>query len=154
AAGSVFDRIEEAVLALDGIELVESSFQEVGGSLTVHLDRDARDAGGATAGRVREEVRKAAQGLDGVEVRTVSADGSDEGGGFGGGGPGGALAAASSGVLVSGPDMVQINLIAREIQARLESIPEVEEATVSGGVGQDELRVEPLPAALAAYRLN
>lgn len=154
AAASVFARMEQAVLALDGIELVESSFREVGGTLTVHLDPDARGAGGATAGRVREEVRKAAEGLDGVEVRAVSlGDGGGSGGGRNGG-SGGALGAAASEVRVSGPDMVQINLIAREIEARLESIPDVEEAWISGGTGQDELRVEPLRTALAAYRLN
>ncbi|HEX6994909.1 MAG TPA: efflux RND transporter permease subunit [Gammaproteobacteria bacterium] len=155
AATSVFARIEQAVLGLDGIELVESSFQEVGGTLTVHLDPAARDAGGATAGRVREEVRKAVEGLDGVELRTMTLDGT--GGGSGderNGGGGGALGGSASEVRVSGPDMVQINLIAREIQSRLESIPDVEEAWISGGTGQDELRVEPLAAALAAYRLN
>ena len=155
AAGTRFARIEQAVLGLDGIELVESSFQEVGGTLTVHLDPDARDAGRVTAGRVREEVRKAVEGLDGVEIRTASADGSGDGGASGeGGGPGGMLGASDSSIRVSGPDMVQLNLIAREIQSRLESIPEVEEAWISSSAGQDELRVEPLSTALAAYRLN
>src|SRR5690606_15753989 len=157
AAGNAFARIEQAVLGLDGIELVESSFQEVGGTLTVHLDRGARDARRISAGRVREEVRRAVDGLADVEVRTMSADPGAGGGGSGGepgGGSGGLLGASASEFRVSGPDMLQINLIAREIQSRLESIPEVEEAWISGGVGQDELRIEPLPAALAAYRLN
>src|SRR5690606_21481090 len=83
---AVYDRIEQAVLALDGIELVESSFQEVGGSLTVHLDPEAREAGGATPARVREEVRRAVEGLNQVEVRTANADGAAGGGGGGGGG--------------------------------------------------------------------
>src|SRR5690606_15237195 len=155
AAGTRFARFEQAVLGLGGIELVESSLQEVGGTLTVHLDPDVRDAGRVTAGRVREEVRKAVEGLDGVEIRTASADGSGDGGASGeGGGPGGMLGASDSSIRVSGPDMVQLNLIARRIQSRLESIPEVEEAWISSSAGQDELRVEPLSTALAAYRLN
>ena len=76
AAEEVFARIEQAVLDLDGIELVESSFEDIGGSLTVHFDTDSRDAGAATPTRVREEVRRAIVGFDRVEVRSESAGGS------------------------------------------------------------------------------
>ena len=70
AAEAVFERIEQAVLDLDGIERVESSFQEIGGTVTVHLDPDARD--GATPARVRDEVRLATRGLPGVEVSNAN----------------------------------------------------------------------------------
>ena len=38
AATAVFERGEQAVLALEGIELVESTLRGSGGSLTVHFD--------------------------------------------------------------------------------------------------------------------
>ena len=153
AAGAVFERAEQAVLELEGIDLVESSFEEVGGSLTVHLVPDAQDAGGATPERVRNEVRRAVENLDNVTVSTVSAGG---GGGDGelGGGDGGVFGDSGSDVLISGPDMVQLNLLAREIQSRLLSVPQVETATIGGRRGPDELHIEARPDVLAPYRLN
>jgi multidrug efflux pump subunit AcrB/ABC-type multidrug transport system ATPase subunit len=154
AAVAVFERMELAVLDLDGIERVESSIQEAGGTLTVLLDPEARDAGGATPARVREEARRAVAGLP-VEVSTADAAGS--GGGQadgGGGGSGGFLGETASDVLVSGPDMARLHSLAGEIRERLLSIPEVEDATISGQTGQPELRIEPLRSALTAYRLH
>ena len=162
AAVAVFERIEQAVLDLDGIERVESSFQEIGGTVTVHLDPDARD--GASPARVREEVRLATRGLAGVEVSNANLaagdggggdDGAAGGGGGGGsGGLGGLLGGAGAQIRISGPDMAVIHRLASEIQDRLGEIPDIEDVTISGRSGQDELRIEPLDAALAAYRLN
>lgn len=140
AATAVFERGEQAVLALEGIEFVETSLQEHGGSLTVHLDRGA--VNGATPAQVRNEVRKAVAGLDRVKLRTVSNTSS------GGGGQ-----EEDAAVLVSGPDMAQLDLLAREIQSRLTSTPEIGEAWISSRVGREEVRVEPLPTALASHRL-
>lgn len=142
AAAAVFERGEQAALALEGIEFIESTLQESGGSLTVHLDPDARTVGSASPAQVRNAVRKAVAGLDRVKIRTVSNTV---------GGAGGQEDAAE--VLVSGPDMTQLDLLAREIQSRLKSTPEIGEVWVSSRVGREELRVEPLPSALAPHRL-
>ena len=64
------------------------------------------------------------------------------------------LGGASAQVRVSGPDMAEIHRLATEIQDRLGEIPEIDNVTISGRNGQDELRIEPLEGALAAYRLN
>jgi len=161
AAEAVFTRIEQAVLDLDGIKLVEGQFEEGGGTLTVHFDPDARD--GATPGRVRVEVRRAIQGVPNVEIGDANlaagqggGGGGDQGGGGGGGGGGlGALlGGAAAEMRISGPDMAVIHRLASELQDRLREIPEIENVTISGRGGQDELRIEPLHAALAAYRLN
>ena len=163
AAGDVFGRIEQAVLALPGIELVESNFQEIGGTLTVHFKKDAPDA--ATPGRVSDEVRLATRSMPNVEISNVDlaggggpgGDGGGDGvggGGGGGGGLAGLLGGSSAEIRVSGPDMAEIHRLAGEIQDRLQEIPQVDTVTVSGRSGQDELRIEPLAAALAAYRLN
>jgi multidrug efflux pump subunit AcrB/ABC-type multidrug transport system ATPase subunit len=158
-AKAIFERAEQSVLDLPGIELVESSFEEIGGSLTVHLDPEARDSGGASPARIRNDVRAALEGLDAVEVSNLSLDGGGEGGGAGGPGGGGGggnilLGTSSSDVLLSGPDMGELTELALEIQARLRSIPEVEDATISGREGQDELHIVPIANALTSYRLN
>jgi multidrug efflux pump subunit AcrB/ABC-type multidrug transport system ATPase subunit len=143
AATSVFERGEQAVLALEGIELVETNLSESGGSLTVHFDPDARASGGATPAQVRNEVQKAVAGLERVKFKTVrNADGSS-----------GGQEAEDAEVLISGPDMAQLNLLAREIQSRLTSTPDIAEAWVSSRAGREEVRIEPLPTALAPHRL-
>jgi multidrug efflux pump subunit AcrB/ABC-type multidrug transport system ATPase subunit len=154
AAVEVFERIEQAVLDLDGIERVESSIEEIGGSVTVHLDPDARDSGGATPGRVREEARLAVQGLSNVEVTTADTGAAGGGGDGGGGGSGGLLGETTSDVLVSGPDMARLHTIAEEIRSRLLSMADIETAVISGRSGQEELIIEPLRNALTAYRLH
>jgi multidrug efflux pump subunit AcrB/ABC-type multidrug transport system ATPase subunit len=157
AAVAVFERVEQAVLALDGIELVESSIEEIGGTVTVHLDPEARDSGGASPARVREEARRAIAGLRNVELSTADLNGGGGGGdvgGGGGGGSGGLLGETSSDVLVSGPDMERLHALAGEIQSRLLSISDIETATISGRTGQEELRIVPVRNALTAYRLH
>ncbi len=142
AATAVFERGEQAALALDGIELVETALSENGGSLTVHFDPHSRASGGATPAQVRNEVQKAVAGLEGVRFRTVR----NTQGGSG-------ARERNAEVLVSGADMVQLDTLAREIQARLKATPEVAEAWVSSRAGREELRIEPMPSALAPHRL-
>ena len=141
AATAIFERGEQAVLALEGIEFVETELQESGGSLTVHFDSHA--VSGTTPAQVRSEVRKAVAGLDRVKIRTVS----NTTGGSG-------RREDDAAVRVSGPDMAQLDLLAHEIQSLLTSTPDVGEAWVSSRVGREEVRVEPLPSALASHRLR
>jgi multidrug efflux pump subunit AcrB/ABC-type multidrug transport system ATPase subunit len=142
AATAVFERGEQAVLALQGIEFVETTVQESGGSLTVHLDPHALPGRRATAAQVRNQVRKAVAGLDRVKIRTISnANGGSAG------------QEDDAKVLISGPDMAQLERLAREIQSRLKSTPDVGQAWVSSRLGREELLVEPSPPALASHRL-
>ena len=155
AAGEVFERFETAVNTLEGIETVESSYQETGGTLTVQLAESEGESGAATAGKVRAEVRKAIEGMDGVKLTTVGIEGGGgSGGGSGGGQGGGLFGATASRIMVSGPDMTQLSQLAEEIQSRLKSMPEIDDAQVSGREGQEELRIQTLPAALAAHRMQ
>ena len=97
------------------------------------------------------------EGLSGVEIDTLDLAGGGGGMGGGGGGAGGGvglLGETSADVRISGPDMAVIHSLANELRARLESVPEVENVTISGRAGQAELRIEPIANALTAYRLN
>lgn len=153
AAGTVFDRVEQAVLDMKGIEMVESSFQEDGGTLTVHLDKD-NDYSETTAGKVRKEIRNAVKGLDNVEVKSVSIDSGSGGGNDDSNGGGGLFGTPASQVLLSGPDMGQLKQLANEMRERLKAVPEIADAWVSGSEGQEELQVRTISAALTTYRLQ
>jgi multidrug efflux pump subunit AcrB/ABC-type multidrug transport system ATPase subunit len=142
AATAVFERAEQAVLVLEGIASVEANVRENGGSLSVHFDAQARAAGAATPAQVRGEVQKAIAGLEHVSFRTVRNTDPDAG-----------EREDDAEVLVSGPDMAQLDLLAREIQSRLKSIPGIGETWVSSRAGREEVRVEPLLSALAPHRL-
>jgi len=155
-AVGVFERLEQAAMALEGVELVESVVQEDNGSLTVHLpDRDERPDN-LNAGRVRTAVRQATRELQGVEI--LANQGGFGGGGSGRGGGNGGLASllgqGPASVVLSGPDARQLNALAQELEYQLESIPEIEQANVEAGTGQEELRVIPKPSALTAFGLT
>jgi multidrug efflux pump subunit AcrB/ABC-type multidrug transport system ATPase subunit len=152
AAAEVFDRLEQAVLALGGVDFVECVVQEEGGTLTVHLvDPEDRPAT-VSASRVRNLVRDAARGLDGVTVRAMESSGG--GGGDGQDGGGDPFGQGPAEVVVSGPDARQLTELADSIVSRLESIPEVGDAWTSTVPGQDEVRVTPRRLALAAFGLS
>lgn len=151
SAGIVFERLEQAAMALPGVERVESNYQEDQGSLTVHLvDKSERPAD-VNALRVRTAMTTAVEGINNVQIRPVT-----NAGGVGGG-AGGAedlLGGGPSQIAVSGPDMNQIKRIAEELKDRLSSISEVGSAEVGAREGSMELTVQPRLAALTAYRLN
>ncbi len=157
AAGS-FERLELAVMALDGVRMVESVVAETGGTLTVHLLPKEERPEEVNAARIRETVRTEAQGLQGVEVSTEQAGFGGGGGGGGGRGGGNSLASmfgqGPAEVILSGPDSQELRALAREIEEQLESIPEIAHAQVGSRSGQDELRVIPDERALAAFGLT
>ncbi|TAJ94005.1 MAG: ATP-binding cassette domain-containing protein [Gammaproteobacteria bacterium] len=156
AASVVFDRVEHAIADLKGIETVETSYQETGGTLTVQFADAGEVADAATAGKVRAEVRKALEGLDGVRLSAVGIEGGGGGGGDSGGGGaqgGGLFGDSASLISISGPDMTQLSQLAGEIHDRLKSMPEINDVQISGRAGQEELRIRALPGALAAHRM-
>jgi len=152
ATGS-FDRLERAVGKLPGIDRVESVVREDGGALTVHLVEKEERPAGLNANRVRRVVREAADELKGVTVTS-----NDSGGGpaAGGGGLEALLGDAPAETVLSGPDSRQLELLAKEIQAQLEAIPEIgpEMAHVNARGGLDEIRVLPDRRRLQAYGLT
>jgi len=156
STSAAFERFESAASELEGVDSVESVFQEEGGTLTVRLvDADERPES-VTAARVRAVLTDAAHGLDRVQIRPVeSGGGMGAGGGDdGGGGVAGLLGDAPGEVVVSGPDAARLQRLAADIEGLLESIPEVSSAWTSGRRGPDELRVAPEAGALAARGLT
>ncbi len=152
---SAFERLEAAVMELEGVEIVEAVIREDGGALTVHLPSEDKRPEGLSASRVREVVRSAAKEISGLEISSTNT-------GFGGGGGGGqgggndlasVLGQGPASVVLSGPDSRQLNRLALEIQGQLQSIPEVGETVLEGSPGQPELRVSPDLRAMHAFGL-
>jgi multidrug efflux pump subunit AcrB len=153
-----FERLEAAAMALEGLKHVESVIREEGGSMTVHLLPKDERPDDVDAERVRQAVRKAAQGLDDIEVNSESQGlGGGGGGGAGrnrGGGVDSLLGQAPATAILSGPDAHVLSAVAREVEGQLQSIPEVGQTSIDGRTGQHEIRVLPRPVPLVAYGLT
>ena len=157
AASDAMGRLERAVLELDGVETVEATIREEGGSLTVQLvDREVRPPG-FRARRVREAVRTAAREMQGVEILRPGEDQLGGGGNGGAGGPQGAgevLGGEPAEVVLSGPDSGQLARLAASVRTQLESMPQVAQAWVSTRPGLEEIWVEPRQRVFEAFGLT
>jgi multidrug efflux pump subunit AcrB/ABC-type multidrug transport system ATPase subunit len=147
SAVASFERLEQEVLALPGMDRVESFVQEQGGSLTVHMpSRDSRPRE-LSAERVRRVLTRAAEEL-GIDLSTTQSQGGQDDG------LATLLGQGPATVVVSGPDSRQLNVLADEIKAQLESIPEIGSAIVRSRTAQDEIHVSPRGRSLEAYGLT
>ena len=158
AASDAMRRLERAVLDLEGVDTIEATIQEDGGSLTVQLVERADRPAGFNAQRVRDVVRRTARDIEGLEVLRPGEDQMGGGGGGGGGGGQGGLGGLFGGspaeVVVSGPDSEQLETLAENIRARLESMPQVSFAFLSTRPGMEEIWVEPNHRAFEAFGLT
>ncbi len=155
SASVLFARLEQAALNIPGVERVSSNFEEESGTLTIDLLPEDERPATTTAGFVRRTLLAEGEKAEGVEISTVSNAGAGGGGGneAGGDDSGGLLGGTPSKIVLSGPDMRQLNLLATEIQESLLNIGDIESASISGRQGREELRIRPNFAALNSYRL-
>ena len=153
AASDAMARLERAVLELEGIDTVEAAIQEDSGSLTVQLVDRADRPTGFNADRVRVAVHLAADEVEGLEVLRP---GEDEMGGGGGGqaGFGGLLGGSPAEVVLSGPDSEQLETLAENIRARLQSMDEVQFAFMSTRPGMAEIWGRTYPSGLRSVRVD
>ncbi len=155
-AAGVVERLERAAMALDGVKHVESVVREEGGTLTVHLFPKGQRTEGVNAARVRQVVQQAAAELGEVEIQSQQS-GLDGGGGRGGGeggGLAGLLGQAPARVVLSGPDARLLDLLAREIEEQLQSVPQIGSTAIQGSRGLPEIRVIPDALALESFGLT
>jgi len=151
ATGEAFSLIEQRVLALVGVERVETMFQEDGGSLTVRLVDKSERPPDLSAGRIRTVIHSAADEQRGVTVTTTSSGEQGGGGDQRGQGSSSLLGQGPAEVVLSGPDARQLQELADEVKRRLESIAEVATVWTSARSGLEEIRVSPEPAALTEF---
>ncbi|GAB4373967.1 MAG: hypothetical protein Kow0062_11460 [Acidobacteriota bacterium] len=148
AAEALFDRIEAEIPDDPAIEKVTSYVESQGGWIQVRFADDARAADQRLAGRVRRTLERAARETPGVLVRRAEE------------GPGQdalvaeALGQGLSRVVVSGPESRRLELLAREIEARLVQIDGVGRVYLETGAARDQLLATPLEARLLGLGLT
>ena len=148
-------QVEQALLALDGVQDVFVNVsREEGASIRVRLvDLDERPPG-LTTSRVRQVARRAAKQVQGFELRRP---GEEQQGGKGGNGGARAQEVFGGGqneVVLSGPESGPLRQLARDVVARLEAIPDVEDAWQWARPGMEELWVAPNRRAFEAFGLT
>ena len=142
-------QVEQAVLAIDGVETVLSDIAEEGASITVQfVDAEERPPT-LTVSTVREAARATAKRIDGFEVLRPGEDRQ----------PGQESAQAAFGsaplsVVLSGPETAPLRRLAQDMIERLETVPGVDRAWQWTPPGVDELWIEPKRSALAAFGLT
>ena len=159
AVSAAVGRLERAVLDLKGVQRVEATVQENGGSLTIQLVDPSDRPADFRAQTVRAAVRREADRIQGLQVLRPG-EGQAVGGGNGGGGGGGqgglgaVLGGAPAEVVLSGPDSELLQGLSEDIRAQLASMPQVAQAWMSAQPGLDEIWVEPNRRAFEAFGLT
>ena len=147
--------LESALGALDGVETIETVIREHGGSITVELVDEAQRPADLDAAVVRRVARTAAKRVSGgFELLNPGDD--SRGGGKGGGASreGGGFGGAPGEVVLSGPDSRQLERLARDVRARLDAIPHVENSWLAESPGLEEIWIQPRRPAFEAYGIT
>jgi len=152
AAGEIFSRLEDAAMDLDGVEKVESVFNEKNGTLTVHLLDKKERPPGVDISSLRKRLNKSVEGIKGLRMRR--SEDSASGGGPKGGGMASLFGGGAEEIRVSGPDGAQLQRLARSIERVLKSLPDVSDAWTGTGKGMEEIQVRTIPDRLRAFRLT
>ncbi|MEE2777006.1 MAG: efflux RND transporter permease subunit [Acidobacteriota bacterium] len=153
AASGAVQRLERAVLEIEGVETVESFVQEDGGSITINLVDEAERPPNLSAARVRQVAHEAAREVDGLQILRP---GEEELGGRGGGDANvqAALGSGPAKVVLSGPDSADLERLALDVRLRLDSIPQIQRSWMSVAPGIEEIWVEPNRRAFEAFGLT
>lgn len=144
-------RLEGEVLEDPMVESVEAQINESGGSLTIKLiDRDLRPDE-FRAQSIRNKVYRAARQVrGGFRIQRAG----DDSGGGGKRTAGGAFGGTPAEIVLSGPDSEILLTVGKNVQAQLESTPQIESAWVTVQPGMSEFWVEPIAAAFESLGLT
>ncbi len=165
ATDAVVRKVEEAVALLEDVDTFTTSVQEALGTVNVTLVDRADKPDRMTVDDAKDVLEEA---FDQIEGGTVSYDPPATGGGGGGGGGragGGAGAtggfalgegAASETITVRGNDFTTLQMIADDLQYRLEEVEEVDPNSISADLARSgpEVQVIPDPIAMFDHQLN
>jgi multidrug efflux pump subunit AcrB/ABC-type multidrug transport system ATPase subunit len=147
-ATALFERLEQAVAAVPGVEQVESMVGEEGGWINARIADDAPPL--RTPARVRRALEREAAQLGEVQLRPMEQGRAGEGGD-----PlAAAMGQAPGEFVLSGPDNAVLATVAEELRGRLESVPEVGRVWVTSPQSPAELRVVPDRFALRSHGLT
>ena len=150
ALAAAVGRVEEAVLAIEGVKRVASNIDEEGAGINVEL-LDERPAN-VNVALVRRVARNVAEQIPGFDLRRPEEDQQE--------GKGGeeevaqAFSGAPQQVLLSGAQSGPLQRLARDTVARLEAVPGVGRAWHWSPPGLEELWIEPNRSAFEAFGLT
>ena len=166
ATDAVVVKVEEAVAELADVERFTSTVQEAQGTVNVTLVDRRDDPERMNVDEAKESLEEA---LDRIEGGTVGYDPPAVGGGGGGGGGAGRAggAGATGGfalgqgatletIIVRGNDFTTLQMIADDLQYRLEEIIDVDPDSISVDLARSgpEVQVIPDPIAMFDHQLN
>ena len=145
-------RVEEAVLAVDGVKRVTSNIEEDGASIDVELHEADERPANVDVALIRRVARNAAKQIQGLDLRRPEEDQQQ--------GKGGreevaqAFSGAPQRILLSGAQSGPLERLARDTVARLEAVPSVGRAWHWAPSGLEEIWVEPNRSAFEAFGLT
>lgn len=152
ALAAAVGRVEEAVLAIEGVKMVASNIDEEGAGINVELqDLDERPAD-VNVALVRRVARNVAEQIPGFDLRRPEEDRQE--------GKGGeeevaqAFSGAPQQVLLSGAQSGPLQRLAQDTVTRLEAVPGVGRAWHWSPPGLEELWIEPNRSAFEAFGLT
>ena len=156
ATDAVVVQVEEAVAELADVETFTTSVQETEGTVNVTLVDRVDFPDRMTVDDAKEALEDA---LDRVEGGTVSYDPPATGGGGGGrGGGGGGTGGFSLGqgataetVIVRGNDFATLQMIADDLQYRLEEVLDVDPDSISADLARSGPEVQVIPDPMAMF---
>lgn len=148
--------LESALGNLDGVDTIETVVREDGGSITVELVDEAQRPAELDAALVRKVAREAARKVSGGFELLNPGDDPRGGGGKGGasGGGSGAFGNPPGEVVLSGPDSGQLERLAKDVVARLDAIPYVQNSWLAERPGLEEIWIQPRRATFEAYGIT
>ena len=150
-------KLENAVMKLDGVEMVEALIREDEGTLTVHLVEEQLRPPGFRAQDVRSTVRRIDRNDRRMYVLRPGQGGMGDGGkGRGGGGQGGGdmFSGGPAEVVLSGPDSRELTTLSRSVRSQLESMGPVANAWENYKPGMDEFWIEPREDVIESMGLS
>ena len=155
-ASDALAKLEAALGALDGIDTIETVVREDGGSITVELVDEAERPAELDAAEVRKVARDAAKEVSGGFELLNPGDSPRGGGGKGGasGGGQGGFDSPPGEVVLSGPDSGQLERLAKDVVARLDAIPYVQNSWLAERPGLEEIWIQPRGATFEAYGIT
>ena len=150
ATSAAVEKVEEALVAVDGVATVYADVGQTGASIRVELAPVEERPPDLAPARIREVAKTAAKRTKGLEILRPGEDrqrGKGDDDDF-------EAPVALNQIVLSGPETAPLQRLARDMASRLEALPEVSQAWQWTPPGMEELWVEPNRRAFEAFGLT
>lgn len=149
AAGLVFEKLERAMLGQPGVLRVESTFQEEQGTLVVDIKPPDQRPVDVNAATIRARIEAVVSDTPNIQGKPLSSNSNANQSGT----EVDALGNEVARVAISGPDMAELHRMAKELQERLQAIPQIGSVNVRSRKSIEELHVTPDSLSLYTHQM-